>query len=46
MMGLAIILYTKYWILLENLTMADDDEKSFAGDYPFDLSSGKQLIFI
>ena len=26
--------------------MADDEKKSFAGDYPFDLSSGKQLIFI
>ena len=30
----------------ENLTMADDKEKTFAADYPFDLSSGKQLIFI
>ena len=30
----------------ENLTMADDEEKTFAGDYPFDLSAGKQLIFI
>ena len=30
----------------ENLTMADDEEKIFAGDYPFDLSAGKQLIFI
>ena len=30
----------------ENLTVADDEEKSFVGDYPFDLSSGKQLIFI
>ena len=29
----------------ENLTMADDEEKKF-GDYPFDLSAGKQLIFI
>ena len=29
----------------ENLTMADDEEKTFAGDYPFDLSAGKQLIF-
>ena len=29
----------------ENLTMADD-ERTFAGDYPFDLSAGKQLIFI
>ena len=29
-----------------NLTMADDEEKTFAGDYPFDLSAGKQLIFI
>ena len=31
---------------VENLTMADDEEKTFAGDYPFDLSAGKQLIFI
>ena len=30
----------------ENLTMADDKEKTFAADYPFDLSAGKQLIFI
>ena len=30
----------------ENLTMADDEEKTFAGDHPFDLSAGKQLIFI
>ena len=30
----------------ENLTMADDEEKSFAGDYPFNLSAGKQLIFV
>ena len=30
----------------ENLTMADDEEKNFVGDYPFDLSAGKQLIFI
>ena len=30
----------------ENLTMADDEEKTFPGDYPFDLSAGKQLIFI
>ena len=30
----------------ENLTMADDEDKSFVGDYPFDLSAGKQLIFI
>ena len=30
----------------ENLTMADDEEKAFAGDYPFDLSAGKQLCFI
>ena len=30
----------------ENLTMADDEEKTFAGDYPFVLSAGKQLIFI
>ena len=29
----------------ENLTMADDEEKTFVGDYPFDLSAGKQLIF-
>ena len=29
-----------------NLTMADDEEKTFAGDYPFDLSAGKQLIFL
>ena len=30
----------------ENLTLADDEERSFVVDYPFDLSSGKQLIFI
>ena len=30
----------------ENLTMADDEEKTFVGDYPSDLSAGKQLIFI
>ena len=30
----------------ENLTMADDEEKTFVGDYHFDLSAGKQLIFI
>ena len=30
----------------ENLTMADDEEKTFASDYLFDLSAGKQLIFI
>ena len=30
----------------KNLTLADDKEKAFAGDYPFDLSAGKQLIFI
>ena len=30
----------------ENLTMADDEEKTFSGDYPFDLSAGKQLIFV
>ena len=30
----------------ENLTMADDEENTFVGDYPFDLSAGKQLIFI
>ena len=30
----------------ENLTMADDDEITFAADDPFDLSAGKQLIFI
>ena len=30
----------------ENLTMADGEEKTFVGDYPFDLSAGKQLIFI
>ena len=30
----------------DNLTMADDEEKTFVGDYPFDLSAGKQLIFI
>ena len=29
----------------ENLTMADDEEKTFAGDYPIDLSAGKQLVF-
>ena len=29
----------------ENLTMVDD-EKTFVGDYPFDLSAGRQLIFI
>ena len=26
--------------------MADDEEKTFVGDYTFDLSAGKQLIFI
>ena len=30
----------------ENLTMTDDEEKTFAGDYPFCLSARKQLIFI
>ena len=30
----------------ENLTMADGTEKTFVGDYLFDLSFGKQLIFI
>ena len=30
----------------ENLTMADDEENIFVGDYPFDLSAGKKLIFI
>ena len=30
----------------ENLTMADEEEKAFAGDYPFDFFAGKQLIFI
>ena len=30
----------------ENLTMTGDEEKTFVGDYPFDLSAGKQLIFI
>ena len=30
----------------ENLTMADDKEENFAGDYNFDLSAGKQLVFI
>ena len=30
----------------ENLTTADDEEKTFAGDYRFYLSAGKQLIFI
>ena len=30
----------------ENLAMADDEEKTFAGDYPFDLSARKQLLFI
>ena len=30
----------------ENLTMVDDEEKTFVGNYPFDLSAGKQLIFI
>ena len=30
----------------ENLTMTEDEEKIFVGDYPFDLSAGKQLIFI
>ena len=29
----------------ENLTMADDEDKTFVGDYPSDLSAGKQLIF-
>ena len=26
--------------------MAEDEEKTFVGGYPFDLSAGKQLIFI
>ena len=26
--------------------MADDEEKTLVGDYPFDLSAGKQVIFI
>ena len=26
--------------------MADDEEKTFVGDYPFDLSAGRQLFFI
>ena len=30
----------------ENLTMADDEEKFFVGDYPFDLSARMQLISI
>ena len=30
----------------ENLTKAGDKEKTSASDYPFDLSAGKQLIFI
>ena len=30
----------------ENLAMTEDEEKNFVGDYPFDLSAGKQLIFI
>ena len=30
----------------ENLTVADDEEKTFVGDYPSDFSAGKQLIFI
>ena len=30
----------------ENLSIAEDGEEAFAGDYPFDLSAGKQLNFI
>ena len=30
----------------ENLTMTEDEEKTFVVDYPFDFSAGKQLIFI
>ena len=30
----------------ENLTMADDEEKTFVGDFTFDLSAGMQLIFV
>ena len=45
MMALVIILDTRCWTL-KNLTIADDEEKTFVGDYPFDLSAGKQLIFI
>ena len=30
----------------ENLIMSDDEEKTIAGNCPFDLSAGKQLIFI
>ena len=40
-MGLVITLET-----FENLTMAVDEENIFAGDYPFDLSAERQLIFI
>ena len=29
----------------ENLTMADDEEKTLLGDYPINLFAGKQLIF-
>ena len=32
--------------IFDNLTMGGDEEKTFVGDYPFDLSAGKQLIFI
>ena len=31
---------------VETLTISDDEEKIFVGDYPFDLSAGKQLTFI
>ena len=40
MMGLVIILDNS-----ENLTMTEDEEKIFVGDYPCDLSAGKQPIF-
>ena len=30
----------------ENLTMTEDEEKTFVGDYPCDLSAVKQPIFL
>ena len=45
MIGLVIILDTNVGHF-GNPTKADDEEKTFVGNYPFDLSAGQQLIFI
>ena len=34
----------KMFETFENLAMADDEEETFVGDYPFDSSAGKQLM--